>query len=99
RPWRSTWARAEQPRRVFAASTAKKSVDQFTNLRETGRGPVQTGDRGCAGPMFNFLAATFGRPQARAQPAAVEMEHTSALNGAVRFRPRLTAQVRREHAV
>ena len=49
--------------------------------------------------MFNFLAATFGRPQARPQPAAVEMEHTSALNGAVRFRPRLTAQVLRDHEV
>jgi hypothetical protein len=49
--------------------------------------------------MFNFLAATFGRPQSRPQPAADSTVHDAALSGAVRFRPRLTAQILRDHEV
>jgi hypothetical protein len=49
--------------------------------------------------MFNFLAATFGRPQARPQQSVEGNEHVDALNGAVRFRPRLTAQLLRDHEV
>ena len=50
--------------------------------------------------MFNFLAATFGRPQTRPQPAAEQTAaHDDALSGAVRFRPRLTAQILRDHEV
>lgn len=49
--------------------------------------------------MFNFLAATFGRPQTRPQPAADPAAHDAALSGAVRFRPRLTAQILRDHEV
>jgi len=49
--------------------------------------------------MFNFLAATFGRPQTRSQPAADSPTHGDALSGAVRFRPRLTAQILRDHEV
>ena len=49
--------------------------------------------------MFNFLAATFGRPQTRPQPAAHDSEFDGALGGGVRFRPRLTAQILRDHEV
>ena len=47
--------------------------------------------------MFNFLAATFGRPRERPSQTAETIEHSEALTGAVRFRPRLTAQVLRDH--
>ena len=43
--------------------------------------------------MFNFLAATFGRPQTRPQPAAQDGELDGAYGGGVRYRPRLTAQI------
>jgi len=48
--------------------------------------------------MFNFLAATFGRHQTRPPPPS---DHTDdgALGDAVRFRPRLTAQLLRDHEV
>ena len=49
--------------------------------------------------MFNFLAATFGRPQTRPQPAAEVHDHEAALAGSIRFRPRLTAQILRDHEV
>src|ERR1700754_3205504 len=49
--------------------------------------------------MFNFLAATFGRPQTRPQPAADSPADDAALGGGVRFRPRLTAQILRDHEV
>ncbi|HJT97308.1 MAG TPA: hypothetical protein VJ696_03260 [Rhodanobacteraceae bacterium] len=49
--------------------------------------------------MFNFLATTFGRPRARPSQTAETSEHAAALNGAVRFRPRLTAQLLRDHEV
>jgi len=49
--------------------------------------------------MFNFLAATFGRHQARPQRSVEENGHAEALNGAVRFRPRLTAHVLRDHDI
>jgi len=49
--------------------------------------------------MFNFLAATFGRPQPRPQPTAEHSAHDAALSDAVRFRPRLTAQLLRDHEV
>ena len=49
--------------------------------------------------MFHFLAATFGRPQARPKQAADTMAHAAALSGAVRFRPRLTAQILRDNEV
>jgi hypothetical protein len=47
--------------------------------------------------MFNFLAETFGRPQTRPQSAAQDREFDAALSGGVRFRPRLTAQILRDH--
>jgi len=47
--------------------------------------------------MFNFLAATFGRPQTRPQHAAEDSELDGALGGGVRYRPRLTAQILRDH--
>ena len=47
--------------------------------------------------MFNFLAATFGRPQPRPQTAVEANDHESALTGSIRFRPRLTAQILRDH--
>lgn len=49
--------------------------------------------------MFNFLAATFGRPQTRPQKSVEGDEHADALRGAVRFRPRLIAQLLRDHEV
>jgi hypothetical protein len=49
--------------------------------------------------MFNFLAATFGRPQTRPQPAAPDTDFEAALGGGVRYRPRLTAQILRDHEV
>jgi hypothetical protein len=49
--------------------------------------------------MFNFLAATFGRPQRRPENPVDNAEHDAALSGAVRFRPRLTAQILRDHEV
>lgn len=49
--------------------------------------------------MFNFLAATFGRPQTRPEPPVDNTAHDAALNGAVRFRPRLTAELLRDHEV
>jgi hypothetical protein len=49
--------------------------------------------------MFNFLAATFGRPQTRPQRTVDNTAHDAALSGAVRFRPRLTAQILRDHEV
>ena len=49
--------------------------------------------------MFNFLAATFGRPQTRPQPAAHDTDFEAALGGGVRYRPRLTAQILRDHEV
>ena len=49
--------------------------------------------------MFNFLAATFGRPQARPQETVDNTAHDAALSGGVRFRPRLTAQILRDHEV
>jgi hypothetical protein len=49
--------------------------------------------------MFNFLAATFGRPQARSQKSIEGDEYADALSGAVRFRPRLAAQLLRDHEV
>ena len=47
--------------------------------------------------MFNFLAATFGRPQTRPERPVDSTAHDDALSGAVRFRPRLTAQLLRDH--
>lgn len=47
--------------------------------------------------MFNFLAATFGRPQTR--PTAADSQVDDATLGGVRFRPRLTAQILRDHEV
>jgi hypothetical protein len=47
--------------------------------------------------MFNFLAATFGRPQTRSRASADPDMHDAALTGAVRFRPRLTAELLDEH--
>jgi hypothetical protein len=47
--------------------------------------------------MFNFLAATFGRHQTRPPPPSDL--HDAALSDAVRFRPRLTAQLLRDHEV
>jgi hypothetical protein len=49
--------------------------------------------------MFNFLAATFGRPQTRPQVAGADSELDGALGGGVRFRPRLIAQILRDHEV
>jgi hypothetical protein len=49
--------------------------------------------------MFNFLAATFGRPQTRPEVPVDSTAHDDALHGAVRFRPRLTAQLLRDHEV
>ena len=49
--------------------------------------------------MFHFLAATFGRPQTRPKRTADATTHAAALSGAVRFRPRLTAQILRDHEV
>ena len=49
--------------------------------------------------MFNFLAATFGRPPARPPSAAQDSELDGALGGGVRYRPRLTAQILRDHEV
>jgi hypothetical protein len=46
--------------------------------------------------MFNFLAATFGRPQTRT-PAATDSAAEDPSIGGVRFRPRLTAQLLRDH--
>jgi hypothetical protein len=46
--------------------------------------------------MFNFLAATFGRPQTRPQAPADPDTH-DALTGPVRFRPRLAAELLDEH--
>lgn len=48
--------------------------------------------------MFNFLAATFGRLQGR-PPGAAEADdgHADAFDGSVRFRPRLTVQILRDH--
>lgn len=47
--------------------------------------------------MFNFLAATFGRPQTRPQPAAADREFDAALGSGVRFRPRLIAHILGDH--
>jgi hypothetical protein len=47
--------------------------------------------------MFNFLAATFGRPQNRSRQPADPDTHDAALTGAVRFRPRLTTELLDEH--
>jgi hypothetical protein len=49
--------------------------------------------------MFNFLAATFGRPQTRPQQTVDNTALDAALSGTVRFRPRLTAQILRDHEV
>ena len=49
--------------------------------------------------MFNFLAATFGRSEARPPETAENNVLDAALSGAVRFRPRLTAQILRDHEV
>ena len=49
--------------------------------------------------MFNFLAATFGRPQTRPERPVDPAAHDDALTGAVRFRPRLIAQLLRDHEV
>src|SRR5690554_3282298 len=49
--------------------------------------------------MFHFLAATFGRHQTRPRAAADQTIPEAALSGAVRFRPRLTAQILRDHEV
>ena len=49
--------------------------------------------------MFNFLAATFGRPQTRPQSSAGSPADEAAFSGGVRFRPRLTAQILRDHEV
>jgi hypothetical protein len=47
--------------------------------------------------MFNFLAATFGRPQTRPRTPADPDTHDAALTGPVRFRPRLAAELLQEH--
>lgn len=49
--------------------------------------------------MFHFLATTFGRPRARSAQEAETSGHAAALNGAVRFRPRLAGQLLRDHEI
>ena len=96
---RSRLAPELPPARLYGRHR-KKSVDQFTVLRETDRGTAPRRATAGAQYMFNFLAATFGRPQTRPQPAADNTEHDERLRAArVRFRPRLTAQILRDHEV
>ena len=47
--------------------------------------------------MFNFLAATFGRPQARPRAPADPDTQNAAFSGPVRYRPRLTIEVLHDH--
>ena len=47
--------------------------------------------------MFNFLAATFGRPQARPRAPADPDTQDAAFSGPVRYRPRLTIEVLHDH--
>jgi hypothetical protein len=49
--------------------------------------------------MFNFLTATFGRRPPRPASADDGVEDDNALGSGVRFRPRLPAQILRDHEV
>jgi len=49
--------------------------------------------------MFNFLAATFGRSQTRPSLQAAANVDQAAFSGPTRFRPRLTAQILRDHEI
>ena len=49
--------------------------------------------------MFNFLTATFGRRPSRPASTNDGVEDDNALGSGVRFRPRLPAQILRDHEV